>query len=76
MGCCTMKGGLFNWDVDSNYYETSSSYLGQTNGTDIFFGLGANYDLNARFGVSAEWERYQMEASDIDYLSTKLKFKF
>ncbi len=71
-----MKGGLFNWEVDANYYETNSNYLGQTRGTDIFYGLGANYELNARFAVSAEWERYQMEESDIDYLSTKLKFKF
>jgi len=75
-GVLYMKGGLFNWEVDSNYFETNSNHLGQTRGTDIFYGLGANYDLNARFGVSAEWERYQMEESDIDYLSTKLKFKF
>jgi OOP family OmpA-OmpF porin len=75
-GALYMKGGLFNWEVDSNYDESSSSYLGQSRGTDLFYGLGANYDLNARFGVSAEWERYQMEKSDIDYLSTKLKFKF
>jgi len=75
-GFLYMKGGLFNWEVDSDYYEANSNYLGQTRGTDIFYGLGANYDLNARFGLSAEWERYQMEESDIDYLSTKLKFKF
>lgn len=75
-GVLYMKGGVFNWEVDSNYYETNPNYLGQTSGTDIFYGLGANYNLNARFGVSAEWERYQMEESDIDYLSTKLKFKF
>lgn len=75
-GVLYMKGGLFNWDVDSKYYEQSTNYLGQTSGTDLFFGLGANYDLNARFGISAEWERYQMEESDIDYLSTKFKFKF
>jgi len=75
-GILYMKGGLFNWEVDSNYYETNSNYLGQTRGTDLFYGLGAIYDLNARFAVSAEWERYQMEESDIDYLSTKLKFKF
>lgn len=75
-GFLYMKGGLFNWEVDSNYYETNSNFLGQTRGTDIFYGLGAKYDLNARFAVSAEWERYQMEESDIDYLSTKLKFKF
>lgn len=75
-GVLYMKGGLFNWDVDSASSDTDSNYLGQTSGTDVFFGLGANYNLNARFGVSAEWERYQMEESDIDYLSTKFKFKF
>lgn len=75
-GVLYMKGGLFNWEVESNYFETRTDYLGQTSGTDIFYGLGANYDLNSRFGVSAEWERYQMEKSDIDYLSTKLKYKF
>ncbi|MFK7815250.1 MAG: outer membrane beta-barrel protein [Gammaproteobacteria bacterium] len=75
-GVLYMKGGLFNWEADSSYYETRSDYLGQTRGTDIFYGLGANYDLSSRFGVSAEWERYQMEKSDVDYLSTKLKYKF
>ena len=75
-GVFYMKGGLFNWEIDSNYYETSEKYLGRTSGTDFFYGFGANYDLNTRFGISAEWERYQMEESDIDYLSTKLKFKF
>lgn len=75
-GVLYLKGGLFNWEVDSNYYETNPNFLGQTSGTDLFFGLGANYDLNARFAISAEWERYQMEESDIDYLSTKFKLKF
>jgi len=75
-GVLYMKGGLFNWEIDSKSFENNPNYLGQTSGTDIFYGLGANYDLNARFAVSAEWERYEMEKSDIDYLSTKLKFKF
>ena len=75
-GVLYMKGGLFSWEVDSEYYQTSEYYLGQNRGTDIFYGLGASYDLNTRFGISAEWERYQMEESDIDYLSTKFRFKF
>ncbi len=75
-GVLYMKGGLFNWEVDSDYYELSETYLGENRGTDIFFGLGASYDLNTRFGISAEWERYQMEESDVDFLSTKFKYKF
>ncbi len=71
-----MKGGVFNWEVDSNQFVTNNDALRQPSGTDIFFGLGANYDLNARFEISAEWERYQMEESDVDFLSTELKFKF
>ena len=75
-GVLYMKGGLFSWEVDSENYQPSEYYLGENRGTDIFYGLGASYDLNARFGISAEWERYQMQESDIDYLSTKFRFKF
>ncbi|MEM7402069.1 MAG: outer membrane beta-barrel protein [Pseudomonadota bacterium] len=75
-GVLYMKGGLFSWEVDSEYYQTSEHYLGENRGTDLFYGLGASYDLNTRFGISAEWERYKMEESEIDYLSTKFRFKF
>ena len=71
-----MKGGIFNWEIDSKNDDNNDELLKRARGTDIFYGFGANYDLNARFGISAEWERYQMEESDVDYLSTELKFKF
>ncbi|MCZ6565937.1 MAG: outer membrane beta-barrel protein [Gammaproteobacteria bacterium] len=71
-----MKGGVFNWEVDSSLYNPNENVLNRSRGTDIFYGFGANYDLNARFGISAEWERYEVEESPIDYLSTELKFKF
>ena len=73
-----MKGGVFNWEVDTQPYAVKNDTLGlrRTSGIDIFYGFSANYDLNARFEISAEWERYRMEESDIDYLSTELKFRF
>ena len=75
-----MKGGVFNWEIDSRFSDSnnnnSNDLLDRSRGTDVFFGLGANYNLNPRFGISAEWERYQMEEDDVDYLSTELKFKF
>lgn len=75
-GALYLKGGLFNWEVDSNLFDINDKKVTPTHGTDIFFGLGANYDLNARFEISAEWERYQLEEADVDLLSTELKFKF
>lgn len=75
-GLLYMKGGLFSWEVDSEYYQSSEYYIGENRGTDLYYGLGASYDLNTRFGISAEWERYLMEESEIDYLSTKFRFKF
>lgn len=71
-----MKGGVFSWEVDSRLNRPSEDAFRHSRGTDFFYGFGANYDLNARFGISAEWERYQVEESAIDYLSTELKFKF
>lgn len=75
-GALYLKGGLFNWEVDSNLFDIDADRTAATRGTDVFFGMGANYDLNARFEISAEWERYQLEEDDIDLLSTELKFKF
>lgn len=75
-GALYMKGGVYNWEVESELFETNSNLLGTTRGTDIFYGLGANYDLNARFGISAEWERYELDETEVDFLSTELKFKF
>ncbi len=72
-----MKGGIFNWEIDSGLLNSNEDLFPQkSSGTDVFYGLGANYSLNPRFGISAEWERYQMEESDVDYLSTELQFKF
>ncbi len=71
-----MKGGVFNWEIDAELLDRNENILGKTRGTDIFYGLGANYDLNARFEISAEWERYRMAESDVDYLSTEFTFKF
>ena len=75
-GALYMKGGIYNWEVKSDLFEANNSFLSTTQGTDIFYGLGANYDLNARFGISAEWERYELDESEVDFLSTELKFKF
>ena len=76
-GSLYMKGGVFNWEIDPKLFTTNDNLLRRSHGgTDIFYGFGANYDLNARFEISAEWERYQMEESDVDYLSTGFKFKF
>ena len=43
-GVLYMKGGLFNWEIDPNFNETNEKYLGRSSGTDIFYGLGANYE--------------------------------
>ncbi len=75
-GTFYMKGGIFNWETTTRSFTKDIDEFDRSEGTDIFYGLGANYDLNARFQISAEWERYQMEASDIDFLSTEFKFKF
>ncbi len=75
-GALYMKGGVYNWEVESDVLDSKNGLTETTRGTDIFYGFGANYDLNARFGISAEWERYELDESGVDYLSTEVKFKF
>ena len=69
------KAGLWWWE---NEQKKSSGTVG-TDGKDIFFGAGANYDIGNNMGVRAEWERYQMTQDSsakqpLDLLSVGVTF--
>jgi OOP family OmpA-OmpF porin len=71
----TGRIGLFRWDSDgscSGVIELSES----DSGTDLTFGVGIRYDFTQSVGLRGEWERFDVDDSDIDLLSLGLIFKF
>ncbi|HZM34043.1 MAG TPA: outer membrane beta-barrel protein [Burkholderiales bacterium] len=61
------KLGLANWEIDSR--------VGSADGTDLTWGVGAQFDLGRNLGLRAMWQRYQAD-EDIDFLNIGAIWKF
>ena len=65
--------GLLAWDFQVNVSGLGSD---STTGTDVFFGLGGQYEISGNLAVRAGWDRYTIEDGDIDFLSASAVFGF
>jgi OmpA-OmpF porin, OOP family len=74
--------GFFRWDVDSSCSLGSINCSASATGTDLTYGLGAQFDFSKSIGARLEWEQFndvgdQNTASgDVNLLSVSLVFKF
>ena len=79
--------GVSFWD--SEFEETDSSFPGEIfkaddDGVDLYYGVGAKYDISSNFYVGAEYTLTKMDIStegvsadlDVDNISLSLGFKF
>ncbi len=79
------KLGMIYWDIEFDITDADNFALvgdEDENGTDVFFGLGAQYNFTPGFGVRAEWERFnnigesEIGTSDIDLISGSMMLNF
>ena len=72
-----VQGGLYNWDLKPNgNYLDDDAVGGKRSGTDIFYSVGSYFNVTEKIGFSAEWERFEFENEDVDFISTELRFNF
>lgn len=62
------KLGFANWEIDSNR-------AGSVDGTDLTWGVGAQFDLGRNLGLRAMWQRYEAD-EEIDFLNVGVIWKF
>ncbi len=73
------KLGLFSWKGEFDTYKLDS---GQTlanhniNGTDVFYGLNAEYKLTNQFSLQLQWQKFKLENEKPDMWSIALKYRF
>ena len=61
------KLGFANWEIDSRG--------GSTDGTDLTWGVGAQFDLGRNLGLRAMWQRYEAD-EEIDFFNVGVIWKF
>jgi len=77
------KIGAFSWDLDATASTSLASTSLSASGTDLAYGLGANWQINKTIGLRAEWERFQdiggkngFNQHDVDLYSIGAVFHF
>ena len=68
------KLGAFMWDASVN--SNIPGATGSDDGTDIMFGFGGMWNITPQFGLRAEWERFDIDSNDVDFLSVGIQFNF
>lgn len=66
------KLGLYMWDasVSTGFGSVSED------GTDLMFGFGGTWNFAERISLRAEWERFDLDGEDADFLSVGVQFNF
>ncbi|MGQ0577728.1 MAG: outer membrane beta-barrel protein [Betaproteobacteria bacterium] len=71
------KLGAYIWDVSATASAPGlGSATASDDGTDIMFGAGALWNLSQQFGLRAEWERFDIDGDDVDFLSIGVQLSF
>ncbi len=70
------RGGLYNWDLKPNGTQLDDDTESNRSGTDLFYSVSSYFDVTEKIGFSAEWERFEFENEDVDFISTELHFNF
>lgn len=69
--------GVYQWEVkDSFSLSTGQSFSDSTSGSDIKFGLGAEWKVNPSIRLRTEWEYYNDKDTPVSVLSVGIASHF
>ena len=69
--------GLFMWDGDVTGTVNGAVVLSESDdGTDPYFGIGAQYDITKQMHVGAHFARFDLDGDDVDVIELKVGFRF
>tara|TARA_R110002049_G_scaffold13509_3_gene58766 strand:+ start:119388 stop:119969 length:582 start_codon:yes stop_codon:yes gene_type:complete len=71
-----LRGGLYNWDLKAGSQNLTDNSASNKSGTDVFYSVGSYFDVTEKISFSAEWERFEFDKNDVDFISTELHFNF
>jgi OmpA-OmpF porin, OOP family len=66
------RAGLYMWDASGGGLASGAG----EDGTDFYFGVGAEYSFTKQFFAGAHWARFDLDGSDVDVIELKVGFRF
>jgi OOP family OmpA-OmpF porin len=72
------KLGLLMWDEKGTLSDVTGSISADDDGTDVFFGVGASFNISEKISLNADFSRYAVDedSTDVDVLSVGIQFGF
>ena len=68
------KVGLWMWDTGCTGSICLSS--ASDSDTDLYYGIGARYNINRNWGVQVEWEQFETSSDSVTLTSVGVRYKF
>jgi OOP family OmpA-OmpF porin len=69
--------GLYRWELEGRGFLNGVQVVSDDDsGTDLYFGLGAQYEITKQFHVGAHWARFDIDGDDVDVFEIKVGFRF
>jgi OOP family OmpA-OmpF porin len=72
----TGRAGLIAWDTDAAITLGGLRSTESDDGTDIYFGIGAAFQVSRELHLTVGFDRYDIDDTDVDMLSLGAKFYF
>ncbi len=70
------KAGLVAWEADGEVVTFSGPLPFSADGEDPMGGVGADFKVNKRLAVRAEWEVFKIDEGTLDSASVGVQYKF
>jgi hypothetical protein len=70
------KAGFLRWTEEGTLLTIAGPRASSQDGSDLLLGAGVTFDLAERFGLRAEWERYDFDTGAEDALLGGVEVRF
>jgi OOP family OmpA-OmpF porin len=70
------KVGMFSWTAKGNASAGGVSISADDSGSDVFYGIGARYNMNKNWGLTLELEQYDSSDDSVMLTSLGVRYKF
>jgi len=70
------RAGFWSWEAEARDTTAGVPFGVTSDGTDLFYGIGATLNVTRNIGVRVEWEQYKLESDQAGLISLGVLYRF